>query len=198
MTADSRIWTLRLVLGLTMLAVACKKDAASAPPGQAMPFADARFDELAAAQAELARNAIELDAVGVVVVARAKGTAAQEPGPSKDDIAPGADDELGRGRRERSTKVPADPAPRATNPKRAPASPEPPAVPGTSPDPASSSNTTYQRICALAEIACDLSGRICTLSEDHVGEARYEDACWNAEQQCEQASDACSDCGTAC
>jgi hypothetical protein len=56
------------------------------------------------------------------------------------------------------------------------------------------SESSCKKICTLAGVACDLSKRICQLADEHEGDARYEDACWNAGQQCEDASDACTEC----
>jgi hypothetical protein len=53
------------------------------------------------------------------------------------------------------------------------------------------------RICGLAGVACELSDRICSLAARHTGDARYEDACWNAKLQCETATDACDNCDPA-
>jgi len=50
------------------------------------------------------------------------------------------------------------------------------------------------RICDLAEAACNLQSRICALADRHAGEARYESVCQRANDHCRLASDACSTC----
>ena len=49
-------------------------------------------------------------------------------------------------------------------------------------------------LCELSEIACGLQERICSLADSHVGDPRYEDACWRARDQCDRSSDACNEC----
>lgn len=49
-------------------------------------------------------------------------------------------------------------------------------------------------LCGLADTACELRTQICGLAQDHVGESRYEAACWRANDQCTRASAACDDC----
>ena len=54
---------------------------------------------------------------------------------------------------------------------------------------ASASSCT--EICELASTACDLQTQICRLAEEHAGESRDENACWQATDQCTRGSDAC-------
>lgn len=50
------------------------------------------------------------------------------------------------------------------------------------------------RICDLAASSCQLAQQICELAAGHVGQARYDNACRNAQAQCELASEACRGC----
>jgi hypothetical protein len=54
--------------------------------------------------------------------------------------------------------------------------------------------TRCDTLCQLADTACELRTQICDLAQDHVGESRYESACWRATDQCTRASAACEDC----
>lgn len=168
-----------------VLIAACRKSAPATSPDSAT-MSSGTVDELAAAQAELVGNADALRALGVVV--GEKGTKArdfddgerrkQEPSPVAPEAEP-LEDEVSPGK----------PSPISPPPKNAPPPAPPKAATTAAPD-------ACGRICALAGAACDLSQRICTLAEQHDGDARYEDLCWNAQRQCEAASDACSDCST--
>jgi hypothetical protein len=51
-----------------------------------------------------------------------------------------------------------------------------------------------ERICDLAEMACELEARICEMADKHHGETRYADACTRAQHQCATAADACRTC----
>jgi len=61
----------------------------------------------------------------------------------------------------------------------------------------SASASSCTEICGLASTACDLQTQICRLAEEHVGESRYENACWQASDQCTRGSDACDTCRAA-
>lgn len=54
-----------------------------------------------------------------------------------------------------------------------------------------------ERICDLNQAICDVSARICALASqpDHVEDARYAESCNRAEARCEQAENACNECG---
>lgn len=173
---------------------AMKKRAPASARADAMPAqGTAQLDALASAQAELAANAAELQSLGVVL--------AVGPRVADDEVDESRDDS----KRAMEMDRPEPEAP-AGEPITTPAEPTKPTAPPPEPKPTSvrpadngkaSESTPCRRICALATVACDLSKRICDLADDHEGDARYEDACWNAERQCDEASDACSDC-TAC
>jgi outer membrane biosynthesis protein TonB len=205
MTASSRTCTALLVI---VAAFGCAAKRAASPPADAAPAtASAQVDALTEAEAELAANAAELNALGVKIAwgRRDKGDSS-EPGratepsvepetptpeiPKADPIEP---------RRPGTKKPTKNERPDSVKPKPEPKpEPKPGATTRDEDDAlASTDNTPCQRICTLASVACDLSKRICQLADDHQGDARYEDACWNAERQCEDASDACSDC-TSC
>jgi hypothetical protein len=190
-----------LCVALLVLAAACRKS--SAPPSRdATTMASGPSDELAAVEAELAGNAQELQALGVVVAQKGSQTGNQLGGQT--------DKEAEEQRRERddgstkNTEPSAAPEPELDRdeerPSKPPAdSPSPNAEPPAPPKPTTTTTSSIDacgRICALAGAACDLSQRICTLAEQHDGDARYEDLCWNAQRQCEAASDACADCST--
>lgn len=190
---------LRIAAMVFVALVGCAMKKRAPATAEAMPpQGAAQLDALASAQAELAANAAELQSLGVVLAV----------GPRA------ANDELGsaskREENRRDEKDDAEPEVPAAEPDPGPAQPSKPVTTTptrpaepkpTSVKPAdsrkASESTPCQRICALATVACDLSKRICELADDHEGDARYEDACWNAERQCDEASDACSDC-TAC
>lgn len=55
-------------------------------------------------------------------------------------------------------------------------------------------NDRCTELCGLADTACELRTQICGLADEHVGESRYEAACWRANDQCTRASAACDDC----
>lgn len=185
MIARSRRRRTRWCVALLVLAAACRKSSPSHSPGGATMAAD----DLAAVQAELAGNAEALRALGVVVVVAQAEKQEGKLGGARDDgdtqpIEPSADAPAGE--LERDEERPNKPSPIS---------------PDAEPPPPPKSTTTASidacgRICALAGAACDLSQRICTLAEQHDGDARYEDLCWNAQRQCEAASDACADCST--
>lgn len=170
---------------LVVVAAGCAaRGKASAPDS----VASGRLDDLATAEAELARNAADLQALGIVVAQRG-------PRPQGE---PGRTDADDREKNLKKTEPGSPPEPDAQAPE--PITPEPGGEPtrptggGEELRAVDSAQTPCQRICTLAGVACDLSQRICTLAAQHEGNARYEDVCWNAERQCEQASDACSDC----
>ena len=54
--------------------------------------------------------------------------------------------------------------------------------------------TRCEALCQLADTACELRTQICDLAQDHIGESRYEAACWRATDQCTRASTACEGC----
>lgn len=189
MTAARIVCRVALVLVASTPACALKKaapgaaDTGSASPGDVDP-------ELAEAQRQLAANAAELDALGL-------GNRSLKQ-PSKPSTEPETRDEDGRpgGKATDSTRPGGD-TPPPTKPSATQPKPEPkPTDDDAGADPATNANSTCERVCALAEVACDLSKRICTLADQHQGDARYEEVCWSAEQQCDQASDFCSDCTT--
>lgn len=183
MTARSR--RARGCVALLVVVAACRKSESASSPDTAT-MASGTADALAAAEAELSGNADALRALGVVVVPTEKGKRTRDDGDAKTEessvAAPDAEpveDEA----------TPRKPAPISPPSGDAPPPPPPKATTMATPD-------ACGRICALAGVACDLSQRICTLAEQHDGDARYEDLCWNAQRQCEAASDACADCST--
>lgn len=50
------------------------------------------------------------------------------------------------------------------------------------------------RICELADAICGLEVNICAMAGEHVGEARYADACTRVRQDCARAQEACDAC----
>lgn len=175
-----------VLFAVLALAIGCAPRNKASAPDSASPAFSSQPDDLATAEAELARNAADLEALGVVVAQRGSPTHA-EPGtdPEKNDPPP---PDLTK-RPEPGMK-----RPDVENPDPAVNLPTTPDGDEDDPSPTASEQTPCQRICTLAGVACDLSQRICTLAAQHEGNARYEDVCWNAERQCEEASDACSDC----
>lgn len=168
--ADRRArWALVL---LVAAAASCRKAAAptSATPGTK------QAQDLDAAEAELARTAAALRQLGVGAAPRRPA----QPVASDDQISTG-DENDGGGNGE---PMPVTPQPPPPNP-HATTEPEQPVA-------------ACQRICELADVACELEQRICGLADTHVGEARYENACYYARDQCELARDACDDCGRGC
>lgn len=198
---------------LVLVVGACEKGA----PAKATSAPGATLDDLASIEAELARNAAELGSLGVVIAQRAE----REPGlgdSDSGDVTKRADNvkkpsgepdaaEGGDGPPE-PTPDPGTAPPSITDNHRPkpPTKPSsitpPPTTPGSTtpsspPDDAAAESTSAEacgRICSLADVSCDLSDRICVLAARHTGDARYEDACWNAQRQCEAATDACGDC----
>jgi len=81
-----------------------------------------------------------------------------------------------------------------------PATPEPAPEPDDDEEPAKpkpepvTAATRCDAVCQLADTACELRTQICDLAQDHVGESRYEAACWRATDQCTRASTACEEC----
>lgn len=159
----------RVALGVAVaLAGACKKNEGTSPPADtAAPAGAASVDALGDREQALAANAEQLRALGV------------ELG--------GADRRTGEPERELEAEEESKPdRDHATSPK-----------PMGEPPSATTETKTATRcteLCALASTACDLRAQICELAEDHVGEPRYEDACWRATDQCDRASTACDDC----
>ena len=86
--------------------------------------------------------------------------------------------------------VPASPEPEP-EPEPEPDDDEEPAKP--KPEPVTAA-THCDAVCQLADTACELRTQICDLAQDHVGESRYEAACWRATDQCTRASTACDQC----
>jgi hypothetical protein len=196
---------LRYFLGIVVALVAvagCKPAsmAATAPDESDLP------DDIAQIEATLARNADDLQAAGVVVVARrtdveSGGDAAASPPEVSEPEAeePPAGEEEG----EAPVLAPSDPSP---TPESAP----PPAMAPKDEDDAPPrrararrfearragrrGDDRCQRICDLAEATCDLADRICGLATRHPDEVRYETACARAEDQCDSAADACNAC----
>jgi len=182
---------IRIAMLVLVAALGCrhKRAGATTDVDAAPPSGSTLVDALGEAEAELAANAAALNALGVQI---AWGR--------RDKL--DSDDETGRTTAvpsEGPTADPGEPSKRmpATNSKK-------PTIVRSESEPKRdgdnlkrSESTPCQRICTLAGVACDLSKRICQLADDHQGDARYANACWNAGQQCEDASDACTDC-TAC
>ncbi|HWB74841.1 MAG TPA: hypothetical protein VG755_07790 [Nannocystaceae bacterium] len=159
-----------VVLGL---ACACKSTGASAPP------ATSAVDPLADAESRLADNATNMRALGLELGATATKDEERKSAESPPPPPPPLDDGPSGGG---SKNV-------------APTKPEPATETETSATSASTrANDRCEQICELAEVACGLQEQICTLAESHVGEPRYEDACWRARDQCDVGQDACAAC----
>ncbi len=156
----------------TLVALAVLATASCRKEGAtAMPMRDEGSPaDFDAAEAELARTAAALRQLGV-------GAAPKQPVVDENDGHGG-----GGG---------SEPPPVTSPPQQ---DPRPTA---TTEAEASTSNACH-RICELADVACELEQRICTLADAHVGEARYENACYYARDQCELARDACADCDPDC
>jgi hypothetical protein len=177
------LWRPALVVALLSLVPSCRKAAAPRATTTAQEASGGAQDDLDAVAAELANNAAALAALGVA---------------SRPD--PGAVEK----KRQDVDLDAAKPEPQPRDAGERPVRPENPAPPADESLGGSTSKSTTAagavdtcgRVCSLAGAACDLSQRICTLAEQHDGDARYEDLCWNAKAQCEDASDACADCGT--
>lgn len=207
-----------LTLTLTLVpSVACQKRAESS--ASAMP--NDAVDELATMEADLARTAAELGSLGIVIAQREAEEevpiGASKRGESSTKVRDRAKDDVDNGGSSEPSKPSSDPKPgsklkpgsepdatadddartttKPTTPTTTPPEPIQPNQPSQpTGEPQSVSAEACGRICSLADLSCDLSGRICGLAARHVGDARYEDSCWNAERQCEAATDACSDC----
>lgn len=173
----------------------CKKD----HPDTVVP----RAGSLADYEALLAHNAAELEAAGIVVArADAHPTSPATPGAATPE-------------RSYAERQPEDAAPEAeATDELAPSAPEAPpsqadghALPAaptvtfgeskrrSSMDGrARKASTRCERICELAQIACELEARICDLAEGHPDDPRYAQACTRAADQCEVASQACTRC----
>lgn len=133
-------------------------------------------DPLADAESQLADNATQLRALGLQLGTRA------------------AKDEEMR----KSAEPPSPPPPPPDDGTKnvvAPTRAEPETT--TSSAASTRADDRCTQICELAEVACALQQQICTLAESHVGEPRYEDACWRARDQCDVGQDACDECSRA-
>jgi hypothetical protein len=180
----------RLALVLVAL-VGCKPHPASKTAdvgGAADPLGDA--------EARIADNASRMRALGIElgeIDTKKKPDAPpdeQKPaGPpdeqSEDPTAPIVDDD-------RSNAQPKTPPPQVE-----PTKPAPP-DPGATATNQSREDDRCTQICELADVACGLEQQVCRLADTHVGEPRYEDACWRARDQCERGRDACDECSAAC
>ncbi len=193
-------------LATGLLASGCAKRApesaaATAAPHPLAPELGAAAGELAAVSAALAQNAASLAALGVDTSRSRDGEKPDAPTKrERDEIRDGADEKSSESATDLddapTPKTPVAPKSAAPSPSTAPtATARTTAEPSPEPVGAASDEASgCDRICALAGVACDLAQRICTLAKHHEGDARYADVCWNAERQCEQASDACADC----
>src|SRR5262249_29800923 len=143
----------RAIVFIVALPCACAvaKKGANAPERTAA-------DPLHDAQMQLADNATRLRALGIEL-----GEARHR------DLEPR------KGERLDAAEPPADAPP--------PPPPPPPTEPEIEREPArkaaaSRGNRRCDEICELADVACGLQERICALADTHVGDPRYEDACW--------------------
>lgn len=168
--SSAQVRLLRAIpLVLLGLACACKATGTSAPPATAS-------DPLADAESRLADNATNMRALGLELGA----TAAKDEEPRKSAGAPPP-----------PPPPPLDDGPEGGGTKNV----APKAEPETSATTASTrASDRCTQICDLAAVACELQEQICTLAESHVGEPRYEDACWRARDQCDVGQDACTAC----
>jgi hypothetical protein len=200
------LWVGLIVAALA--APACKK----AAPGSQAPRVYS--DDIEDLEAELARNASELQSQGIVIAQRETATSvggAAEPAetpdvPPTDDTAAqeaGEGDDFDEGEDE----VMDDPSPEPTAPPEADE-----ASPSSGPGKESRSiryrrfsrrdrrgerrerSQRCERICSLADATCDLAEHICALADKHVDDVRYETACDRAADQCRAASQACTKC----
>lgn len=177
--------------------VACKPAAPAHFPAAGLP------DDIAAIEAELARNRAELESAGIMVAMAGPPRLEPQPPSAGDD---GADKAAGAPAAD-SDYTEAEAEEVADEPPSAPP-PEPTVGEAEPVRPATVSRqerlrvrarrdspSRCDRICELADLTCDLAQRVCTLAHSHAGEPRYEEACTRAQDQCRAASSACTDCG---
>ncbi len=160
-------------LALAALVVACRKEAPSTATPDASPPPDAAAavveDPLDGPERALADNATRLRALGVTLES-----------PERDD--------------ERNRKATVPPKTTTDDVKGDPDT-EPSSTKPTTKNVEPAANATRcTELCGLADTACELRTQICGLADEHVGESRYEAACWRANDQCTRASAACDDC----
>jgi hypothetical protein len=174
------------------LIAACKAAPTAAPPGEA-----GLRDDIAAIEAELERNADDLEAEGIYV-ARADHVQPQpvQQQPPRDefegDVSPTAEPELGE---EDEAAVDSERSEGVASGRKSKESRE-----GywsrwlSKRERKKDEAQRCQRICDLAEATCELADRICELAQRHPDEVRYETACERAEHQCRVAAEACTAC----
>lgn len=190
----------RALLVVAVIATACQKSSAPSSAPEAAATGAVAGDDLASVRAELVGNAAELQALGVVIAPGDRKSRDFDDGDlkkEKGDERPRAEPivEQDEDTATKNTKAPTV-SPQKPADAPSPETPSAPPPPPTKAAGASVSTDACGRICSLAGAACELSQRICTLADQHDGDARYEDLCWNAQRQCEAASDACADCST--
>jgi hypothetical protein len=158
--------------------VACKGPSPAAPPAE-----PGLRDDIAAIEAQLERNADDLEAEGILVA-----RAPQAPPPAITQQAPREEADAAAEREEDDAPAADRPAPRDRSregywsrwlAKR---------------ERKKNQAEHCQRICDLAEATCGLADRICELGQRHPDEVRYEEACRRAEHHCRVAAEACTAC----
>jgi hypothetical protein len=161
------------IVVLTIVALAgaagCRSKAGVARQATAVP----EQADLETYLAALDDNASELRGAGVVVPVPTAGSTAT-PGeadaePALDEDVPVADEAGG----DASSTTVEESAKRDTAIRREP---------------------RCDRVCDLAQMACELEARICDLAAEHSDEDRYARACTRAQAQCEAATEACRTC----
>ncbi len=189
-TAATR-WRIAAVVVGGLIA-ACKH--AKEGPGTSEPSVS---DDIAAIEAQLERNADDLEAAGIYVAR------AHEGGPGFVQQQPPTPDEAEPGDAEEPPQASADEDDVALGARDGGASRERESKRSrigywsrwlSKRERKKDEAQRCQRICDLAESTCELADRICELAQRHPDEVRYETACSRAEQQCRVAAEACTVC----
>ncbi len=199
-----------LGLALALALVACKPHPKSAGAPEARTATGSAHDPLGDAESRIADNAARMRALGMQLREppadrdfRRELDDATEEEPAKNKRKPDAARDEPRPTEQPTTPGRPGPAPTDVSPP-----PPPPTKPVTPPtaepeqpkgEPSTATGDEDGRctqICELADVACGLEQQVCRLAELHVGEPRYEDACWRARDQCEVGRDACDECSS--
>ncbi len=175
--------------GLLGLALIVSTGACKSAPRSRAP--QARLDDIASIESELAANASRLEAQGLSIPDTATTTSAADAEGMASEASEDDRDAVGDGESPPESEPAAEAEEAPASPSDASAERE---VRTRGKDARSSSTTRCERICDLAETTCELAERICALANEHVDDVRYAQACDRADVQCELASEACSDC----
>lgn len=186
----------RIALAALAIACACKPHPGAMKRADDAPASSTAVDPLGDAESRIADNAAKMRALGIELAQtreqKPDAPPTAEP-PQPEPTKPAPETELEEARRK---QPPSDPRPPVVAPE-----PVTPAPPSQAPSPATKQSGETDRcaqICELADVACGLEQQVCRLADLHVGEPRYEDACWRARDQCERGRDACDECSAAC